>query len=180
MRAMFDKLPDLIDPVYSAQHNKQFVARVNQARFPRLKEQLISAENDVEVNVQFYYHKQFKMHAFDLQLKTVFVLECQRSLKPFDYPVASSVTGVFVESAALAEDLPSEVEVYELSEEKISLIELIEDELLLNIPLAAINDQSEMAYDNQLEDEKTSLEVDELEKKENPFAVLQGLKNNPN
>jgi len=177
---MFDKLPDLIDPVYSAQHNKQFVARVNQARFPRLKEQLFSAENDVEVTVQFYYHKQFRMHAFDMQLKTVFELECQRSLQPFDYPITSSVTGVFVESAALAEELPSEIEVYEISEEKISLIELIEDELLLNIPLAAINDQSEMAYDNQLEDEEISLEVDELEKKENPFAVLQGLKNNPN
>lgn len=179
MRAMFDNLPDFIDPVYCAQHNKQYTARVNQASFPRLRQQLLADDLDVEVSVHFYNHRQFKMHAFDLQVKTQFQLECQRSLKPFSLEVASSVTGVFVESMALAEDLPSEVEVYELETDKISLIGLIEDELLLQIPMVPINEVSSMDYDNQVEDELSEPET-ELTQKPNPFAVLQGLKNNPN
>ncbi|WP_160326941.1 YceD family protein [Thiomicrospira sp. XS5] len=176
---MFDKLPDLIDPVYSSQHDKRFVARVNQERFPRLKQLLVSTEHDVEVDVHFYYHPQYKMHAFDMKLGTVFTLECQRSLKSFDYPSSSSVTGVFVESMALAEELPSDVEVYELSEEKISLMDLVEDELMLSVPLSAIDDASEMDYQNPPEEDALP-EDKELEKKENPFAALKGLKDNPN
>lgn len=179
MRAMFDKLPDLIDPVYSSQHDKRFVARVNQARFPRLKQLLVSTEHDVEVDVHFYYHPQYKMHAFDMKLDTIFTLECQRSLKSFDYPSSSSVTGVFVESMALAEELPSDVEVYEMSEEKISLMDLVEDELMLSVPLSAIDNASEMEYQNPPE-ENALPEDKELEKKENPFAALKGLKDNPN
>ncbi|PLA75604.1 hypothetical protein CYQ88_01165 [Hydrogenovibrio sp. SC-1] len=179
MRAMFDNLPDLIDPVYCAQHNKHYTARVNQADFPRLRQQLVADDLDVEVSVRFYYHRQFKMHAFDLQVKSQFQLECQRSLKPFSLDIASSVTGVFVESMALAEDLPSEVEVYELETDKISLISLIEDELLLQVPMVPVNDQSFMDYDNLAEDNLSEPET-ELTQKPNPFAVLQGLKNNPN
>lgn len=177
MRAMFDKLPDLIDPIYSAEHNKQFVARVNQAQFPRLVEQLVSADNAIEVDVRFYYHKGFKLKAFDMHLKTVMTLECQRSLQPFDLSVSTDVTGVFVESMALAEEIPSDIEVYEITEEKISLHELVEDEVLLNIPLAPINDASEMEYD--ADDEAfEDVVVDEAEAKENPFAALQALKKN--
>ncbi|AZR82546.1 YceD family protein [Thiomicrospira sp. S5] len=179
MRAMLDKLPDLIDPVYSSQHDKRFVARVNQERFPRLKQLLFSAEHDVEVDVHFYYHPQYKMHGFDMELDTVFTLECQRSLKGFDYPSSSTITGVFVESMALAEDLPSDVEVYEVSEEKISLMDLVEDELMLSVPLSPINEASEMDYQNPSE-EVGLPEEKELEKKENPFAALKGLKDNPN
>lgn len=172
---MFDNLPDLIDPVYCAQHNKHYTARVNQADFPRLRGQLLADDLDVEVSVRFYYHRRFKMHAFDLQIKTQLQLECQRSLRPFRLDVDSSVTGVFVESMALAEDLPPEVEVYELAAEKISLIQLIEDELLLQLPLAPVDDNSTMDYENPV-DETPSEQEAELTQKSNPFAVLQGLK----
>lgn len=174
MRAMFDNLPDLIDPVYCAQHNKRYTARVNQADFSRLKQQLFADDLDVDVSVHFYYHRQFKMVAFDLQIQSQFQLMCQRSLSPFKLDVSSAFTGVFVESMALAKDLPAEVEVYELEPGKISLIALIEDELLLQIPLVPINDNSTMDYQNPEED-ILSEQAHEV-RKPNPFAALQGLK----
>jgi len=175
MRAMFDNLPDLIDPVYCAQHNKHYTARVNQADFSRLKKLLFADDLAVEVSVRFYYHRAFKLHAFDLQVKTQFQLECQRSLKPFKLDVESAVTGVFVESMTLAKDLPSEVEVYKLETEKVSLISLIEDELLLQLPLAPIDENSTMDYENLVEGNLSEQEA-ELTQNPNPFAVLQGLK----
>ncbi|BBN60040.1 YceD family protein [Hydrogenovibrio marinus] len=170
---MFDKLPDLIDPIYSAQHHKRFVARVNQGKLPRLAEHLVEANHDVVVDVQFYKHPEHKMIAFDMHLETVLNLRCQRSLEAFDYPVKSDVTGVFVESLSLADDLPNDIEVYELPEDKLSLIELIEDEVILNVPLSPIDETREMAYENppEIQDEIS----EETEPKENPFAVLKSL-----
>lgn len=173
---MFDKLPNLIDPIYSAQHNKQFVARVNQQKFPRLVEQLVTADNDVNVNIQFYMHPQHKLAAFDMEIHSILKLKCQRSLKVFDYPVETNVTGVFVETLALADDLPDYLEIYELGDEKISLIELIEDEVLLNVPLSPIDESSEMAYTNPPEMDESASE--DIEKK-NPFAALKGLQKDP-
>lgn len=170
---MFDKLPDLIDPIYSAQHHKRFAARVNQLKFPRLVEHLVEPNHDVTVEVHFYKHPEHKLAAFDMHIETVLNLRCQRSLKPFDYSVNADVTGVFVESLSLAEELPNDIEVYELTEDKLSLIELIEDEVLLNLPMSPIDETKNMAYENPPEVEEMASE--ESEPKENPFAALKGM-----
>lgn len=175
MRAMFDKLPDLIDPVYSAQHHKRFASRVNQSRFKRLSEALVEANNDMEVDAMFYRHPRLGLPALDLRVSTQLKLQCQRSLKTFEYPVKFSLTGVFVETLALADDVPSEIEVYELAEEKISLVDLIEEEILLNIPMVPVDSTSKMSYENEGELVEEMSENEEPEKKTNPFAVLKEL-----
>jgi len=179
MPAMFDKLPNLIDPIYAVQHEKCYEARVQQAIFPRLKELTLSQENAVEVSIQFYYDKVLRFPAFEMSLKTTFLLECQRSLTPFEYEAEASIKGVFVETLALVEDLPNNVEIYELDgleNDKLSLIELIEDELLLSIPIAPINECAQMDYQNSADEAVFSKEAQkELKTKTNPFAALKGL-----
>lgn len=172
---MLNKLPNLIDPIHAVQHHKRFDARVNQGLFPRLVDATLSHDNDVEISISFYYDRGLKFPAFEMQLNTTLVLECQRSLKAFDYPFQAKVKGVFVESLALADDVPEEVEVYELTSETISLMEMVEDELLLNIPLAPIDESSEMLLTSVGTLPETAEAEIELESKPNPFAVLQGL-----
>lgn len=176
MRAMFDKLPNFIDPIVSVQHNKCFAVSVNQGLFPRLVEQTLSQENDVEISIEFYYDKVLKFPAYRMQLKTILVLECQRSLTAFNYPVEVEIEGVFIESLALAEEVPDNVEIYELEGETISLMDLVEDELLLQIPLSPINPSTKMDYDFQADEIELEAEKEEFETKPNPFAALKGLK----
>jgi len=177
IRAMFDKLPDLIDPVHSAQHHKRFVSRVNQSQMSRLTELLVETRNDVEIDAEFYQDTVTKFPAFKMQIATVLMLQCQRSLKTFEFPVSSSVQGVFVETLAVADEVPKEIEVFELEDEKISLIELIEEEILLNIPMIPIDESSEMEYQNSEEPTKPPKEktVTETAEKPNPFAALKQL-----
>ncbi len=179
IRAMFNKLPNFVDPIVSVQHNKCFVARVNQGLFPRLVQYTLSQENEVDVSIQFFYDKVLRFPAFKMSLKTVLMLECQRSLTAFEKKCEVEVKGVFVESMSLIEDIPDDVEVYELlpDEEKISLINLVEDELLLCVPLSPVNAFTEIDY--PLGESQNSLEAIEnkdIQTKPNPFAVLQGLK----
>lgn len=181
---MFNKLPELIDPINSVNHNKHIVARVNQARLKRLAALVEDADREVMVDLEFYYNKALRMPAFIMKLEASLSLQCQRSLEIFDLPVTTVVKGVMTQSLALIEDLPSDVDVFEIQEdEKVSLPEWVEDELLLCVPMSPIKEGSSVAYENTFE----SAEQEEIPSvsdasdeaatsRPNPFAVLQGLK----
>jgi len=179
---MFNKLPDFIDPIYSVNHNKRFNGRVNQSRLKRVVEVVNEADREIDVQIEFFYDKALRFPAFTMKIETSLNLQCQRSLKAFDLPVAAEIKGVFTETLALTQDLPTDVEVYELDgEEKISLFELVEEELLLCVPLAPVDNNSSapefdgVTENTNVENQQGQVEKDEPQKP-NPFAVLQGLK----
>lgn len=178
IRRMCEKLPNFIDPIHCAQHNKRFVACVNQSQLPRLAALLVSADQQVAVDIRFYNDKSLKNFVYEVQLKTTLCLECQRTLEPFDFVVEKQVKGVLVMPDALIDALPDDIEIYELSEEKLSLFELVEEELLLSVPMVPIRENSVMPYQNTESDDLLSVESEEVERKPNPFAALKGLKLN--
>lgn len=178
---MFNKLPELIDPIYSVNHDKRFTGRVNQSRLKRVVEAVNDADREVDVQLDFFYDKALRFPAFIMKIETSLSLQCQRSLKIFDLPVSTEVKGIFAESLALTDDLPADVEIYELDpeNEKVSPLLWIEEELLLCVPLAPVDSSSEAPqYDGlsaQGNNNSKSFVEDEAQKP-NPFAVLQGLK----
>lgn len=180
---MFEKLPELIDPLNLVNHNKHIRARVNQGRFKRLKELVVDHDREVIVELDFFYDKALKLPAFVMRLETSLNLQCQRSLETFDYPVKSEIKGVLVEGSALVDEIPNDVEIFELMEEKVSLPEWVEEELLLCVPLAPVKPGSSIGYENTEDSvEDDAVIADEAEadsnsaQKPNPFAILQGLK----
>lgn len=177
---MFNKLPDFIDPIYSVNHNKRFTGRVKQSRLKRLLEVVNDGDREVDVQIDFFYDKVLRFPAFTMKLETSLNLQCQRSLESFDLPVATEMKGVFTETLALTQDLPADVEVYELDGEKISLFELVEEELLLTVPLAPIDESSSLPVfkdaSSKTEAENQQGDVDSSTQKPNPFAMLQELK----
>ena len=181
---MFNKLPELIDPINSVNHNKHIVARVKQSRLKRLAELVQDTDRDVMVDLEFYYNKALRMPAFIMKIETSLNLQCQRSLESFDFPVTSTVHWVMTTSTAVVEDLPSDVDVFEIQEdEKVSLPEWVEDELLLCMPMSPVKEGSSVEYENTFDSDEqekipsTSSDLDETTtSRPNPFAALQGLK----
>jgi len=183
---MLQKLPDFIDPVECALHHKVFEAQVNQSRFKRLSEAVVDAKEWVAIWLKFYPFSSdrsaLKAYAFDLSIETQFWLQCQRSLQTFAYPVSLQMTGVFVESLTLLEQTEDArlqtMAAFELPKEKVALQSLIEDELLLQIPLAPIDTTASMpAYtpeDAQWEDQAVASAS--APEQSHPFASLQSLK----
>ncbi|WP_044407771.1 YceD family protein [Thiomicrospira microaerophila] len=170
---MFEKIPELIDPVHCAEHNRRFRGRVKQSDLKRLRKQLVSAEEWVEVDLVFRRHPKLKTPLFELSVKTPLCLECQRTLAPFVYPVDSTVTGVYLSSLALSDDLDDGVEFYELPEGNISTYELVEDELLLAIPMIPRKDEEFLTWQAG---ELAPSSVEDAVEKPNPFAKLQQLR----
>lgn len=184
--AMLQKLPDFIDPVACALHHKAFEAQVKQSRFKRLSEAVVDADEWVAIWLKFYPFSSdrsaLEAYAFDLTVETRFWLQCQRSLQTFAYPVSMQMTGVFVESLTLLEQTEDTrlqaMVAFELPQEQVALQSLIEDELLLQIPLAPINTTAPMpAYtpgDAQWDDQAVAQQS--VSEQSHPFASLQSLK----
>lgn len=181
---MFDKLPEYIDPIAAVNHHKHIVGRVNQSRLKRLLDVCMAATEEVSVDIQFYYDKAVKFPAFEMKLETVMELECQRSLSGFKFPVKTSVKGIFTESMSLIEDeVLQEYEVFELSEDedRISLYDLVEEELLLVIPMIPVDEKTEIPSDyisgaDEAAEPTESLDQADSNSRPNPFAALKALK----
>lgn len=109
-----------------------------------------------------------------LTAQTALPLTCQRCLGPVEVPVAFEREFRFVatEELAAVEDEESEEDVLVLSRD-FNVLELVEDELLMELPVAPKHPVCPVAVKLHAADPNF---VDAPAEKPNPFAVLQQLK----
>lgn len=109
-----------------------------------------------------------------LQAQATLSLVCQRCLAPVDLPVVVDRAFRFVsdEQTAAAEDDESEEDILALSRE-FDLLELVEDELLMELPVAPRHAQCPVPVTMTLADPEFEQQP---EPAENPFALLRKLK----
>jgi uncharacterized protein len=102
-------------------------------------------------------------------------MECQRCLEPVRLPLGLAREFLFVadEAAAEALDAESDHDVLALSS-KLDLFQLLEDELLLELPLIAMHEVCTTQWAAQ--ESEVAEAGDETERTEHPFAALAGWK----
>jgi uncharacterized protein len=172
---MLNRLPVRIDPLRLAETGQLLSGTLALADMKRLAASLASSEGEVEVELEFGKDVSgvpyMKGH-----LKTELRLVCQRCLEPLEYPVNSDFLLGIVSSEAECELLPADYEPLELREEAMSLSDIIEDELLLSLPIVAMHPQSECHPRGGSDADEQNGATNETGEKLNPFAVLADLK----
>lgn len=118
-----------------------------------------------------HVHPEIWVH---LQSDAILSLTCQRCLSPVDVPVSVDRSFRFVpdEDMAAAQDEQSEEDVLALSR-SLDLVELVEDELLMELPLAPRHEACPEPVKLAVADEGFE---QASEHRENPFALLGKLK----
>jgi uncharacterized protein len=108
----------------------------------------------------------------DLTVNAVVDLECQRCLSPYEYKVESLVHfRVFANESELpVEDDEENASEYLVGSEQVSVIGLVEDEMLLSLPYAPAHDEGGCEVEAAL---LASEKYKEKEHKPNPFSVLK-------
>lgn len=103
-------------------------------------------------------------------------MTCQRCLQPVSEPLAVDRWFRFVasENEAAEQDAEAEEDVLVLNRQ-FKLLELIEDELLLALPVIARHD----ACPQPLPQDDAPADVAEADERPNPFAALEALKKKP-
>ncbi|MBP0624290.1 YceD family protein [Cupriavidus consociatus] len=118
----------------------------------------------------------------DVTIKGRMWLDCQRCLAPYAEPIDTATRFEVVESEEAADAAPmddDEVDVIAGSK-RFSLLELIEDEVLLALPVAPKHDACPSVHESLVTgtDGEAQPEAEpEEEKRPSPFAALAGLKN---
>lgn len=177
---MSSRLPVEINPYRCIEQNRLIEGEIALNKLPRLKKVLSSdinsTINSAKVSLEFI-RNETSLPMLKGHVSAVLNLCCQRCLSSVEYNVESDLSLVLVATDTDNTQRQDGHETYFVENELIFLPDLIEDELMLALPLSIMHKQCEMVtpatdvfFDN--------FDTDENNKavKENPFAVLKNLK----
>lgn len=171
MRAMSYRLPTHIDPLRLVAQRGRLKGNVPLAGMERLASSVESCEGEADVELEFGIDEAgFKVMTGQIsaQLKML----CQRCMGVMDVPVMAEVrVGIVADSTKVQELSPELDPMITDGKEPVSLVELVEDELILSLPIVPMHGQGEGCVD--LEKFRAK---DEAGEKPNPFAALAVLK----
>ena len=110
------------------------------AELTRLRSQLASVDGMVRGRVHFTHESGFVVA--DLSLSGAAILACQRCLQAMTEPVESSVRVALITAGADASRVPEHLEPVLASGGRITIGELVEEELLLALPIVPLHAQA--------------------------------------
>lgn len=172
---MSARLPEFVDPWLLAERGRVIAGELDLARFPRLVEVLSDTKGVVQFELDFGKDERNRVRIKGF-VRAGLCLECQRCLELVTLPVDSRLDLVVIEVPAEAERIPETCEPVIAEDGRLSVSDLIEEELLLAIPQIPMHDAEDCSMgrfetieNGQKGSRKESNTV-------NPFAILSSLK----
>ncbi|PTU75720.1 YceD family protein [Pseudomonas mangrovi] len=169
-------IPPHVDPRKLADRGTTLKGEMPLAGFTRLCEAIAEGSGTVRAELEFDRDEQHTVvirSSLDVDVK----MECQRCLELVTLPIHSECEYAVVRESANTQSLPKGYDVLEVGEDPLDLLELIEEELLLALPIVPAHAPEDCQQPAGLEEPEPS--EDEVTRS-NPFSVLAQLKRDPN
>lgn len=160
-------LPRIIDPGKFADAGECLQGRLQLHELDRVRELVLDRDTAVRFSLAFDRDEKGAVIVTG-ELSGQLTVTCQRCLNPMLLPLQSRVNVGVVNDPKQMAALPEELEPVIAEEHKLSLLRLIEEELLLAMPLSPVHELSDCPGAGLVGRHAT--------KKDNPFAVLKDLK----
>ncbi|MCG8324454.1 MAG: YceD family protein [Thiotrichales bacterium] len=167
-RLMPPDLPQTINPLRLARSDATLNGQIKIGELDRLGAVLSDTDGEVRFGLAF---------AQDANGRTIvtgncsacLALKCQRCFDPMQVEISTATRLMVVNSIEAARDIPDDYEPLLFSGDDISLRQLIEDEMLLALPIAPLHETEKC---------NAGIEQDGVQEdyRVNPFAVLKTLK----
>lgn len=170
-------IPPHIDPRKLADRATTLEGEWPLAQFSRLCEQLVSDAGSVRAHLEFGRDEQGLIVMRGI-LEVEVQMICQRCLEPALLPVHSEFTYAVLREGRATDNLPKGYDMLELGEDPLDLVELVEDELLLALPIVPAHDPDQCQHPPGYA-AAPEPSVEEVPRS-NPFGVLAQLKRDPN
>jgi uncharacterized protein len=170
---MRDKLRKRYQAQKEVTQNGRFSGEISLADLKRLQD-LLGLEDTGQYEQKIVLSFEFLRSEFDIamlngHLQTRLTLECQRCLQPMDFPLDQDFSLLIDASDEIVQH--SSQDTLYSDDGWIDIVEVVEDELILTIPLVAMHENRDCNSNWQ-----ASSAAVETPTGENPFAVLQQLK----
>ncbi len=166
---MLSGLPQNVDLYRLAVARETYEGRLEQSKFRRLAP--VAHESARWVDVALRFGTEDGIHYLRGELKSKFTLVCQRCLEPMEVVVDIALSLGFVRNREEEIRLPEGFEPLWIEQPEMNLMSIVEDELLLALPLVAMHPPAQCPAwvepgkrDDRAESDRT-----------NPFSVLAAL-----
>lgn len=172
---MSKQLPETIDPLRLARHGQSLSGVLPVAHLRRIAPMLADVDDQIDFELQFSQDGQ-GVPCVEGRVRGELSMICQRCLQTVSIEVNASVNLGIAASEEQAERLPEDYEPLLVGDEPLVLKELLEDEVILALPVAPMHPEGACA--STLVADGVSMEQDEpvAEARANPFSVLEKLK----
>lgn len=167
------KLPRLLDPLKSAMKRSTYVGVYSTSLMERFVGSVISCDDNVSVDVEFLKDAQ-SLTYFQGTANTQVTLLCQRCNHEFSHSINIEFCFSPVQGTEAEEELPETFEPVEVNDHgEVDLLQLIEDELILSLPIVALHAEENCSVGP---DDMTFGIIEPEQERKNPFEVLKELK----
>ena len=169
---MVNHIPELIDPIIFARQGENLRGEYAVKQMKRLTANLNDSSGIGIVNFSLTFAQRENAHIATGEFKTDVTMICQRCLKPIKVSIDGEIYLEFITGETEEGTLRDEgFETVSVLNGSLSLLELIEDEVLLGMPFVPKHDQKNCSGTTVVENLQEPT-------RPNPFAVLAKLKNN--
>lgn len=167
------KIPVTLDPAKAVQKRSSYEGVIPFDSLARLREVVVSKQGDVEVNIHCKKDEQ-GLDVISGHAEAHVDLICQRCNEELGLDLALDFAYSPIGLDESSEHLPQRYEAAELDEDgEINLHQLVEDELILAIPIVPMHEEASCKYS----DKPLSFgEIEAIDDKPNPFDILKQLK----
>ena len=162
-------LPSTFRPLKLARQQGKLKGYMSLNQLPTLMADCIDDSGNLQADLQLDMQGRWPVMTGSIQATVKMI--CQRCLEAVDVPLQTSTALGFSQSEEALQELPESLEPYLLEEEEIPLADVLEQELILALPIVAYHAECQQAEYQQAAEPV----VNEPEKP-NPFKVLEQLK----
>lgn len=168
------ELPERVDAYKLTDQGSRLEGVVPSERFPRLIDTVLSQDAEFSASLNFDRDEE-KRRIVEGSVSGNVEMECQRCLRPVAIHLEGRFSLAIVYNDEMAKALPASMEpLMLLPDEPLVVAEVLEDELLLSLPMHAKHAPGECQIQTEFKPDDAD-ESDQPEK-ENPFKVLESLK----
>jgi len=163
-------LPERVDASRMVQARRSFHGKLPLASLKRLRGSLAADDGVAEYELEFG-RDELGVDYLALHVDAELALTCQRTLEVFRQPVHIDQRLGLIRDEGEEAALPSGYEPLLITDGEINLADVIEDELILALPVVPLKPGEPLEWNDAPDDEPVE------EEPPNPFAVLAKLKN---
>lgn len=176
---MLAPLPEYLDPLQLADRQVELRGRLPLAAMSRLVETLVDDAGEAEVELRFDRDAGGR-RLLQGALRATVTVTCQRCLGACELSLRSELRLAIVGSEDEAERLPEEFDPL-LAEGRLRTLTLVEDELILAMPLVPMHsERSACVPEEALRKGPPDASEPTAQARKNPFAALAALKKRDN
>lgn len=164
-------LPLYVEPFRLCDANGRLSGGLPAKRLERISEFAVGTADDVNVDLEFSRDAEGR-NRINGHINTVVHTTCERCLEPLDIVVSADVALMVVAVGGKVPETVEDVNIIEVEDERLALVALVEEEVLLALPQFPVHESCDMVAYKRGDEGKVVVQ----QQKANPFDVLATLK----